>query len=196
MNQNKPDSGFTQIEMMIAIAILAILTVVAMPAVGSFMQRNTLLGASNSMITSLNFTRSQAVTSNQRIIMCASSNIHSDDPLCDGGNQWHDGWLIYADENSNNERNSGEPILRVDELPDGISDHLSSYVRRIRAGEEIVLTSRHRPVARMLPIDEPAQGGISALRLVRWTGERPLGGTQRPQIENASAATVVLEDRR
>ncbi|MDA3934673.1 MAG: GspH/FimT family pseudopilin [Gammaproteobacteria bacterium] len=121
MNQNKPDSGFTQIEMMIAIAILAILTVVAMPAVGSFMQRNTLLGASNSMITSLNFTRSQAVTSNQRIIMCASSNIHSDDPLCDGGNQWHDGWLIYADENSNNERNSGEPILRVDELPDGIS---------------------------------------------------------------------------
>jgi len=112
--------GFTQIELMIAVAILAIITAVAMPAVGSFLQRNTLLAASNSMITSLNFTRSQAVTSNRRIIMCASSDIHIDEPLCDGGNQWHNGWLIYVDANQNNQRDSGEPLLRVDQLPENV----------------------------------------------------------------------------
>jgi len=112
--------GFTQIELMIAIAILAIVTAVAMPAVGSFLQRNTLLGASNSLITGLNFTRSQAVTGNQRIIMCASSNIHIDAPVCDGGNQWQRGWLIYADANQNNQRDIGEQILRVDELPEHV----------------------------------------------------------------------------
>jgi len=112
--------GFTQIELMIAIAILTILTAVVMPAVGNFIQRNTLLVASNSMITSLNFSRSRAVTSNQRIIMCASSNIHIDEPICDGGNMWQNGWLIFVDDNSNNQRDSGEAILRVDELPDNI----------------------------------------------------------------------------
>lgn len=75
-------------------------------------------------------------------------------------------------------------------------DRLSSYVRRIRAGEEVVLTSRNRPVVRMLPIDEPGVGELSALPLVSWNGEKPRGGSQRPRIEGAGAAGIVLEDRR
>ena len=38
-----------------------------------------------------------------------------------------------------------------------LRDHLSSYVRRIRAGEEVVLTFRQEPVARMLPLKNPAK---------------------------------------
>ena len=76
-----------------------------------------------------------------------------------------------------------------------LKDHLSSYVRRIRAGEEVVLTSRHRPVARMLPIEEPGQDGVTGLRLLRWSGEKPCGGSQRPRVNNARAASMVLEDR-
>jgi len=81
-----------------------------------------------------------------------------------------------------------------------LRDHLSSYVRRVRAGEEVVLTSRRRPVARILPVQEPSKGssdeGASALSLIHWSREKPLGGRQRPQIEEASAARIVLEDRR
>lgn len=77
-----------------------------------------------------------------------------------------------------------------------LKDHLSSYVRRVRAGEEVVLTSRRRPVARLLPVQEPGRDGSSALSLVHWSGEKPLGGSQRPRIEEASAASIVLEDWR
>lgn len=77
-----------------------------------------------------------------------------------------------------------------------LKDHLSSYVRRVRAGEHVLLTSRQRPVARILPIEETDQSGRSMLPLVHWTGERPQGGGERPQLEDASVAAVVLADRR
>jgi|GEM_PF-773377 len=77
-----------------------------------------------------------------------------------------------------------------------LKDHLSSYVRRIRAGEHVVLTSRRRPVARILPIEESGGFGQPALSLVRWSREKPRGGSERPRIEDASAAGAVLEDRR
>ena len=53
-----------------------------------------------------------------------------------------------------------------------LKDRLSSYVRRIRAGEEPALT------------------------LVTWSAEKPCGGRRRPRIKGASAAEAVLEDRR
>ncbi len=77
-----------------------------------------------------------------------------------------------------------------------LKDRLSSYVRRIRAGEEVVLTSRRRPVARMLPVNDPGPNGLPALPLVTWSAEKPSGGRCRPRIRDASAAGAVLEDRR
>jgi len=77
-----------------------------------------------------------------------------------------------------------------------LKDHLSSYVRRIRAGEEVVLTCRRRPVARMLPVQEPDRARPSTFPLVNWNGEHPLGGSRRPRVRGATAAEMVLEERR
>lgn len=77
-----------------------------------------------------------------------------------------------------------------------LKNHLSNYVRRIRAGEEVVLTCRRRPVVRMLPVPESSTGGLAAVPLVRWNGEKPGGGSRRPRVDQAAAANMVLEDRR
>jgi prevent-host-death family protein len=77
-----------------------------------------------------------------------------------------------------------------------LKDHLSSYVRRIRAGEEVVLTSRRRPVARMMPVNDPGCSGLPALPLITWSADKPRGGNRRPRIKDVSAARAVLEDRR
>ena len=77
-----------------------------------------------------------------------------------------------------------------------LKDRLSSYVRRIRAGEEVVLTSRRRPVARMLPVNEPGPNGLPALPIITWSAEKPHGGGHRPRVKDASAAGAVLEARR
>lgn len=77
-----------------------------------------------------------------------------------------------------------------------LKNHLSNYVRRIRAGEEVVLTCRRTPVVRMLPVSEPGTGGLAPVPLVRWNGEKPRGGSRRPSIDPAAATKMVLEDRR
>lgn len=36
-----------------------------------------------------------------------------------------------------------------------LRDHLSRYLARVQAGEELTVTERGRPVARLVPIGEP-----------------------------------------
>ncbi len=36
-----------------------------------------------------------------------------------------------------------------------LRDHLSRYLERVQAGEELTVTDRGRPIARLVPVDEP-----------------------------------------
>ncbi len=39
-----------------------------------------------------------------------------------------------------------------------LKDHLSAHLRAVEAGAEIVVTDRNRPIARIVPIAQPAPG--------------------------------------
>jgi prevent-host-death family protein len=47
---------------------------------------------------------------------------------------------------------------------------LSQYLERASAGEDIVVTSRGRPVARLLAISETANGELPSAELKRRSG--------------------------
>ena len=36
-----------------------------------------------------------------------------------------------------------------------LRDHLSRYLERVQAGEELTVTDRGRPIARLIPVDAP-----------------------------------------
>ena len=43
-----------------------------------------------------------------------------------------------------------------------LKDHLSDYLRRVQQGEEIVVTSHNRPVAKLVPLSEAeAKTGVT-----------------------------------
>nr|MDA3934049.1 GspH/FimT family pseudopilin [Gammaproteobacteria bacterium] len=67
-------SGFTIVEIMIAISILAILTALAMPSLVQFMARNELVGTSNALISGINLARTEAVTRSTAVAICPSTN--------------------------------------------------------------------------------------------------------------------------
>jgi len=93
----KKHSGFTLIELMITLAIVAILLTVGVPSLKTFMQKNRLIASTNELLSALHVARSEAIKLNKRVTVCESSNGTScTNP---GTGDWRDGWIVLADAN-------------------------------------------------------------------------------------------------
>jgi type IV fimbrial biogenesis protein FimT len=85
--------GFSMVELMMAIAILAILATVAIPSFSEFALANKLRAYSNNLVASVHLTRSEAIKRNQVVEMSVSTN----GSTCGEGG-WEQGWIILAGE--------------------------------------------------------------------------------------------------
>lgn len=106
---HKQHFGFTLVELMIAIAVAAIVLTLGLPSFERLIERNQLAANINELVASLNFARSEAVRRNQRISICHSS----DGATCSGSN-YDEGWIIFEDIDQDGDRDSPvDEILRV-----------------------------------------------------------------------------------
>ena len=94
-NQYKKQGGFTLIELVIAVLVLAILTSLALPSFRDFMRRNAVTARSNELLGDVRYARDTASTRNIIISMCASNNAGNATPTCSGDGKFEVGWLIY-----------------------------------------------------------------------------------------------------
>ena len=80
-----------------------------------------------------------------------------------------------------------------------LKNRLREYLRRVKAGERLVVTERGRPVAVIsragTPVDEVIETMVRE-REARWGGGKPGGAGRPPKIKGPSVARAVLEDRR
>ncbi|MBI2197963.1 MAG: type II toxin-antitoxin system prevent-host-death family antitoxin [Candidatus Rokubacteria bacterium] len=81
-----------------------------------------------------------------------------------------------------------------------LKNRLSQYVRRVRAGERLVVTERGKPVAIMSPPatareDRRIQTMLSKGE-ARWGGGKPKGARRPARLKGPSVARAVLGDRR
>jgi prevent-host-death family protein len=77
---------------------------------------------------------------------------------------------------------------------------LSRHLRRVRSGVQLAVTERGRTIARIVPVEPPADVDW-AHRLVadgraRWNGGKPAASTRAPRPARRTASSVVLADRR
>ena len=89
----KKNSGFTLLELLITLAIVAILLTVGVPSLRSMMQGNQLVASTNELLSALHVARSEAIKSNSRVTICESSNGTS----CTTTGDWKDGWIVFID---------------------------------------------------------------------------------------------------
>jgi len=80
-----------------------------------------------------------------------------------------------------------------------LKTHLSRYLRRVKAGETIVVTEHGRPIGRILPTGRPLEERIQdALEagILEWNGKPWLreGPSVRPSGER-SVSDLIIEDR-
>jgi prevent-host-death family protein len=80
-----------------------------------------------------------------------------------------------------------------------LKNRLSEYVARVKAGDDITVTDRGRPVALLRPLDAESRSaaisGWAARGIAAWHGGMPQGVRRPPRVAGGRAAAVVIEDR-
>lgn len=99
--------GFTLVEMMVVVALFAILQSMAVPAFTNFMDSMRLNSSVNSLFSSLTLARSEAIKRNSRAVVCKSGT----GDACNATGGWEQGWIVFHDANNNALRDDGEAIL-------------------------------------------------------------------------------------
>lgn len=116
MRNNTPRNslGMTLLELLIVIAITAILGVIAIPNFVNMVSHNRIVSESNLLLGMLTFARGEAIKRNEKVALCKSV----DGVWCSNGANvyWNHGIIIFVDSNANKTRDKAEAIIRS-ELP-------------------------------------------------------------------------------
>lgn len=98
--------GVTLMELMVALSILSILVVIAVPAFRGITANSRVAAATNDLVTSLTLARSEALRRSTTTRVCASTN-QAD---CSGANNWATGWVVFVDNDNDGVVDGGELI--------------------------------------------------------------------------------------
>jgi type IV fimbrial biogenesis protein FimT len=115
--------GFTLIELMVTISVLAIIVAIGLPNLQSFVVSNRLNSHVNQFVGLMNYARSEAIVRNAIVIICAKS---TSGPGCSNTQFWGERTIIVClDTDNDGDCGNSEPRLRTISPIDSLSEQFS-----------------------------------------------------------------------
>jgi len=113
-------AGFTLMELMITLALAAVILSIGAPSFTEFRRNNRLTSVGNEFLGAVQTARSEAIKRQVPVAVCPSANPGDPAATCSGGA--FTGWIVFADPDNNCVRDAGnpaiEPVLRVGDTID------------------------------------------------------------------------------
>ena len=101
--ENKRQSGFTIVELMVAIAVAMIVLGVGIPNFAALVRSNSTVAEVNNLVTAIHLARSEAVGRGVEVTIVPQSGV-----------DWTSGWIVGIDSDEDNTfPEPGEPVLRT-----------------------------------------------------------------------------------
>jgi len=105
--------GFTMVELIVTLAVAALLVALAIPNLRTAIQNNRIRANTNDFISDMTYARSEALKRGTNIGICRVADAQAV-LQCDGAN-WAGDRMIFADTNNDGALTGGEMVLRVRE---------------------------------------------------------------------------------
>ena len=105
--------GVTLVELMVTIAVAAILLAVAVPGFRNLIVSNRLTATTNAFVAALNLARIEAVKRNARVTLCKTADPNATEPNCAASATWSQGAIVFVDRGTVGTRERGDTLLRV-----------------------------------------------------------------------------------
>ena len=108
--QNPAGRGFTLMELLIVIAIAAMILALGAPQFGEFQRNNRLTATANDLLASIQLARTEAIKRQRPVALCPSSDPAATAPSCSGGA--FRGWIVFEDPDADCQPASADAVLR------------------------------------------------------------------------------------
>lgn len=107
-NCRASEGGFTLVELMVTLALVAILMAIAVPSFTTFQRNAELTSFSNSLLSGINAARGEAMKRGRNAIVVPTD-----------GASWNSGWTVFVDVNRNGAYDDGidVTVLKRDAAP-------------------------------------------------------------------------------
>ena len=106
----KASSGFTLLELMVTLAVVAITLSLGIPSFRSVVLDSRMVSDANQFVSAISLARSSAVRFQRDAIICTSTDYSAATPSCSGGTDWTAGWIVWVDKDRDGIVDSAEVI--------------------------------------------------------------------------------------
>jgi type IV fimbrial biogenesis protein FimT len=101
-------AGFSLVELLTVLGCVGAMACVAVPSLDAMAGSMRVSAASNDLLGDIFRARSEAMTRNRRVSLCKSA----DGQTCAPGGGWHQGWIVFIDDDGDGLRSPAEALLQ------------------------------------------------------------------------------------